>query len=96
MIEYLSNQYIIALFTTIICLGIIYIYDKFEKKQYTTAIYFRFAILLYLCSYLTFYLSTFVNTTFNIQQGGTITTPDITNIPKTPVFESFKTGIPTF
>ena len=96
MIEYLSNPYIISLFTTIICLAIIYLYDKFEKKQYTSAIYFRFSILLYICSYLTFYLSTFINTTFSIQQGGSTISSEINNIAKQPAFESFKTGIPTF
>lgn len=94
MIEYLSNHYIISLIVTLICIGIIYLYDKFEKKQYTGAIYFRFTILLYICSYFTLYMSTYL-TTF-IQQGGSTTNIDIsTNIPK-QVIETFKTGIPTF
>jgi|688.fasta_scaffold1404602_2 hypothetical protein len=95
MIEYLSNTYIISFIITIICLGIVYLYDKFEKKQYTGAIYFRFTILLYICSYLTLYMSSYL--TNYIQQGGSNALTEITNnIPKQQGFETFKTGIPTF
>ena len=56
-LEYLTNIYILPLITTIIGIVIVYLYDKFEKKQYTSAIYIRIALLIYISSFATFYLS---------------------------------------
>jgi uncharacterized transporter YbjL len=56
MLEYITNIYILPLIATIIGLIIVFIYDKFEKKQYTGANYFRFAILIYIATFSSLYL----------------------------------------
>ena len=55
--EYLSNQYILPLIATIIGLVLLYLYDLFEKKQYTNAVYFRVAVLIYVSCLATIYIS---------------------------------------
>ena len=44
-LEYIANMYVLSMLATIIGLCILYMYDKFEKKQYTNAIYMRIGIL---------------------------------------------------
>ena len=102
MIEYLNNIYVLPLISTIIGTLIIYLYDKFEKKQYTSAIYLRIALLLYISTFGTFYISNnlplFTSTSSNIQSGGSIDPqslmPQGNDLSKH--FEQFKTGVPTF
>jgi len=55
--EYITNIYILPLISTIIGLFLFYLYDKFEKKQYTSAHYLRISILIYISTYLTLYIS---------------------------------------
>ena len=57
MLEYLNNIYVLPLISTIVGIIIVYLYDKFEKKQYTKAIYLRISLLIYISSFATFYLS---------------------------------------
>jgi hypothetical protein len=99
MIEYITNIYVLPLIATIIGLAIVYMYDKFEKKQYTTAVYFRIAILIYISAFGTIYLSKMDIFTRNIQCGGgelnhqsAMPQPNDLNIH----LEQFKTGVPTF
>ena len=106
MIEYLNNIYVLPLISTIIGTLIIYLYDKFEKKQYTSAIYLRIALLLYFSAFWTLYISNylplFISSTSsissNIQSGGSIDPqtlmPQGNDLSKH--FEQFKTGVPTF
>jgi hypothetical protein len=112
MIEYLTSFYSIALLATIIGLLIIYIYDKFEKKQYTIANYFRFAILIYISTFASLYLVNMISgTSLNILSGGGGSAASTSNNMEQPSLssvsnfndyhsklhsEQFKTGIPTF
>jgi len=93
-------MYVLPLIATIIGLTVVFIYDKFEKKQYTNSVYLRIGILIYISCLATIYLS---KMDF-LQSGGN---SDITrevnpqsfmpqpNEIKTH-FEQFKTGVPTF
>jgi len=100
MIEYLNTIYVLPLLATIIGTVIVYLYDKFEKKQYTSAIYLRIALLLYISSlgtvYLSRHLTLFSNS--NAQLGGSYDPqslmPQANDLSK--YTEQFKTGNPTF
>lgn len=50
MLQYLLNNYILALVGVCVSLLITYLYDKFEKKQYSSSVYFKIAILTYIAS----------------------------------------------
>jgi predicted PurR-regulated permease PerM len=50
MLEYLLNNYVLALVGVCVSLLITYLYDKFEKKQYSSSVYFKIAILTYIAS----------------------------------------------
>ena len=101
MLEYLNTVYCLPLISTIIGMIIVYLYDKFEKKQYTSAIYLRIALLIYISSFTTFYLShnfhLFSNT--GMQSGGSSIDPQ-SMMPQANDLkmnlEQFKTGVPTF
>ena len=106
MLEYITNIYVLPLIATIIGLSIIYLYDKFEKKQYTSAMYLRIGILLYISTYGTLYiskldcLSSLINNHSSFQSGGSsIIDPQLSmpqaNDLKTHL-EQFKIGVPTF
>jgi len=101
MLEYLNNIYILPLISTILGITLVYFYDKFEKKQYTSAIYLRIAILIYISSFSTFYLSkcSFFLNNSNLQSGGYSIDPQ-SMMPQAnnlnTHLEQFKTGIPTF
>ena len=56
-LEYLTNMYVLPLIASIIGLAIVFIYDKFEKKQYTNSVYLRVGILIYISCLATIYLS---------------------------------------
>ena len=57
MLEYINTIYVLPLIATIIGLIIVYIYDKFEKKQYTSALYIRIGLLIYFSAFGSFYIS---------------------------------------
>ena len=100
MLEYINTIYCLPLISTIIWLIIVYLYDKFEKKQYTSAIYIRIALLIYISSFATFYLSHNIHlfSGFGIQSGGSIDPQSMmpqANDLKVHL-EQFKTGVPTF
>lgn len=104
MLEYITSFYFIALLATIIGLTTIYIYDKFEKKQYTGANYFRFAILIYISTFIALYLiSTIAGKLGNggtglLSGGGNSDAAAVStmNDYSKMHLEQFKTGIPTF
>ena len=111
MLEYLTNIYVLPLIATIIGISIVYLYDKFEKKQYTSAIYLRIALLIYISSFGTIYFSRldFVSNSgiasSIFQSGGagssSSSTVDVQSMmPQANDLkihlEQFKTGVPTF
>ena len=103
VLEYITNIYILPLISTIIGLILVYLYDKFEKKQYTNAIYLRIGLTIYISTYGALYISKidyFSDSSKNkIQSGGDLFDPQLAmpkpNEIKTH-FEQFKIGVPTF
>jgi hypothetical protein len=97
-LEYLTNMYVLPLIAAIIGLSILYIYDFFEKKQYTNAVYLRIGILIYVSCLATIYIS---RLNF-LQVGGGLSSeinpqfvmPQPNEFKNS--FEQFKTGVPTF
>ena len=72
-LEYISNMYVLSVIATVIGLCILYMYDKFEKKQYTNAIYMRIGILIFMSCLGTIYISRmnfFQNNTNSMSGGG--------------------------
>ena len=57
VLEYLQNMYVLPLIATVIGLALVYVYDLFEKKQYTNAVYLRIGILIYVSCLATIYIS---------------------------------------
>ena len=105
MLEYITNIYILPLIATIIGLTIIYLYDKFEKKQYTSAMYLRIGILLYISTYGTLYiskldcLSSLINNHSSSQSGGASLDPQLSMPQPNDLkshLEQFKIGVPAF
>jgi hypothetical protein len=103
LLEYITNIYILPLISTLIGLALVYLYDKFEKKQYTSAIYLRIGVLLYISTYVTLYISKLdflssLGNSSNSQSGGMIdpqlSMPQANDIKSH--FEQFKIGVPTF
>ena len=100
-LEYLTNMYVLPLIATIIGLALVYIYDIFEKKQYTNAVYLRLALLIYISCLATIYISR-----LSFLQVGGSSLSSISDVNPQSVmpqpnefkssFEQFKTGIPTF
>jgi hypothetical protein len=101
LLEYITNIYILPLISSIIGLCIVYLYDKFEKKQYTTAMYLRIGILIYISTYSSLYISKldFFSSTGGSSQSGGSFDPQLSmpqgNDLKTHL-EQFKIGVPTF
>ena len=101
-LEYLTNIYILPLITTVIGIAIVYLYDKFEKKQYTSAVYLRIGLLIYVSTFATIYisrLSLFSCNGSSSQSGGSIDSQSMmpqANELSTSHLEQFKTGVPTF
>lgn len=102
ILEYITNIYILPLISTIIGLCLVYLYDKFEKKQYTYSIYLRIGILIYISTYVALYISK-LNCLSSIGEtrhsGGSLIDPQLAmpqgnNIKSQ--FEQFKIGVPTF
>lgn len=107
MLEYLTSFYTIALIATILGLLIIYIYDRFEKKQYSGANYFRFAILIYIATFGALYVTSILSVKLaggddgiKIMDGGSTNSQVISTAGDYAAskmhLEQFKTGIPTF
>jgi len=100
--EYITNIYILPLIATIVGLSLVYLYDKFEKKQYTSAQYLRIGILIYISTYLTLYISKlncFTDMNSSTMSGGNIDPQSV--MPQPNEFnkshlEQFKIGVPTF
>ena len=99
-LEYITSIYILPLITTIIGLLIVYLYDKFEKKQYTSAVYLRIGLLIYVSTFGTIYISRLAMfSTSGSQSGGGIDSQSTMPQPNeisTSHLEQFKTGVPTF
>jgi hypothetical protein len=102
VLEYITNIYVLPLISTIIGLAMIYLYDKFEKKQYTSAVYLRIGVLLYISTYATLYISKLDCLSFNsshTQTGGGVIDPQLSMPQANDIkshFEQFKIGVPTF
>lgn len=98
LLEYLSNQYVLPLIATIIGLALLYLYDLFEKKQYTNAVYFRVAVLIYVSCLATIYISRLPF--LQVGGGGNVELNPQSFMPQANEIRShlehFKTGIPTF
>ena len=101
-LEYLTNMYVLPLIATVIGLALVYVYDLFEKKQYTNAIYLRIAVLIYVSCLATIYIS---RLSFLQVGGSSLSSSSMESNSQTVMpqpnefkssFEQFKTGIPTF
>ena len=99
-LEYLSNMYVLPLIATVIGLALVYIYDLFEKKQYTNAVYLRIAVLIYVSCLATIYISrlSFLQVGGSSSSGMEVNPQSVMPQPNEfkSSFEQFKTGIPTF
>lgn len=99
LLEYITNIYILPLISTIIGLCIVYLYDKFEKKQYTTAMYLRISILIYISTYSSLYISKLNYFSSTGSQSGGSFDPQLSmphgNDLKSHL-EQFKIGVPAF
>ena len=104
-LEYISNMYVLSVIATVIGLCILYMYDKFEKKQYTNAIYMRIGILIFISCLGTVYISRmnfFQNNTSNMNGGSINNINSLSNNDcniqsnDNRSYENFKTGVPTF
>ena len=109
-LEYLTNMYVLPLIATAIGLALVYVYDLFEKKQYTNAVYLRIGILIYLSCLATIYISrlSFLQVRMGAGMGGGVQSGGGGGFDASPQsmmpqpnefkssFEQFKTGIPTF
>ena len=99
--EYITNIYILPLISTIIGLSLVYLYDKFEKKQYTSSQYLRIGILIYISTYVTLYISklNFFTENSSINMSGGNLDPNLVMPQPNELkshFEQFKIGVPTF
>ena len=101
VLEYITNIYILPLISAIIGLALVYLYDKFEKKQYTSSLYLRIGILIYISTYGALYISklnclSYLGTTQhgggNIGDGNSLPQANELNSH----FDKFKIGLPTF
>jgi hypothetical protein len=98
-------MYVLPLIATIIGLALVFIYDKFEKKQYTNGVYLRIGILIYISCLATIYISklqflqggggSLISSSDNIDINPQSYMPQ-PNAIRTNNFEHFKTGVPTF
>ena len=61
----LTNKYVISILGSLVCLITTYLYDKFEKKEYSYAVYFKIMVLGYLASISTILASSFLSSTTN-------------------------------
>ena len=100
LLEYITNIYILPLISTIIGLILVYLYDKFEKKQYTSSHYLRFGVLIYISTYGALYISKLnIFLSSGTQSGGMLSDPQLSMPQGNDIkshLEQFKIGIPTF
>lgn len=108
MLEYLLHIYVLPIYAVICGLCLIYLYDKFENKQYTPSIYLRLGIVIYLSTLASLLIFTtkfgglLGDSTGNMQKGGDSmfpneVTPGASMMEKSKLhLEQFKTGVPTF
>lgn len=96
--QYVNNIYVLPIIATVIGLSLVYLYDFFEKKQYTNAVYFRIGLLIYISCLATIYISRLP--ILQIGGGNTITHDTQSFMPQPNELrqhvENFKTGVPTF
>lgn len=99
-LEYLSNMYVIPIIASVIGLALVYVYDLFEKKQYTNAVYLRIAVLIYVSCLATIYITrlSFLQVGGSSSNGMEANPQSVMPQPNEfkSSFEQFKTGIPTF
>ncbi len=111
MLEILTNTYVLPLISVVVGLIVLWLYDKFENKQYRLSHYTRVAILIYISSFALIFIMrhnmfasiTGISTIPNTQSGGgnqTSVTPPKNNfdldIDMPGYGEHFNTGLPTF
>ena len=111
MIEILTNTYVLPLIAVIIGLVILWLYDKFENKQYRLSQYTRIAILIYISSFALIFVmrhSMFTGITGvaipgiqsgggQVSNGGTQSKNNYDADIDMPGYgEHFNTGLPTF
>ena len=105
-LNYITNMYVLSSIATIIGLFIVYLYDKFENKQYTNAEYFRIGILIFISCLATINISRleFFQSGGNINSNSSNSNENSnennnciqqSNNVRTH-YENFKTGVPTF
>ena len=68
MLNYLTNIYVISLIGSLLGLLLTYLYDKFEKKEYSGKVYFKVFMLTYLASVVTLYVFNLVNNNNRVSQ----------------------------
>ena len=106
-LNYITNMYVLSSIATIIGLFIFYLYDKFEKKQYTNAEYFRIGILIFISCLATINISRleFFQSGGGIINSNNSSSNENSNENNNCIqqsnnvrthYENFKTGVPTF
>lgn len=112
MLEYLLHIYVLPIYAVIFGLCLVYLYDKFENKQYTPSIYLRLGLVIYISTLVSILIFT---TRFggifdglfggSSQKGGASDgmfpneiTPGGSSMTENSKLhlEHFKTGVPTF
>ena len=100
LLDYITNIYILPLISSIIGLILVYLYDKYEKKQYTSSVYLRFGVLIYISTYGALYISKLnILSSDNMHSGGMVSDPQLSMPQSNDIkshLEHFKIGIPTF
>ena len=100
LLEYITNIYILPLISSIIGLILVYLYDKFEKKQYTSSQYLRIGVLIDISTYVALYISKLnIFLPSGTQSGGMLSDPQLSMPQGNDIkshLEQFKIGIPTF
>jgi hypothetical protein len=100
LLEYITNIYILPLISSIIGLILVYLYDTFEKKQYTSSHYLRIGVLIYISTYVALYISKLhIFLPSGPQSGGMLSDPQLSMPQGNDIkshLEQFKIGIPTF
>jgi hypothetical protein len=101
LLEYITNIYVLPLISSIIGLILVYLYDKFEKKQYTSSQYLRLGVLIYISTYVALYISklNILLPSGSHHSGGMLSDPQLSMPQGNDInshLEQFKIGIPTF
>lgn len=64
----LTNKYVLSIIGSLICLLVTFLYDKFEKKEYSYAVYAKMMILGYIISIATILLFNFLQSSSIVKQ----------------------------